>query len=552
MKIKINLFSLPALVLLFVMWITPGLVGRDPWKADEPFSFGLAYHMIQTNDWVVPELTGEPFLEKPPLYFMTAAAFGRLFSPPLDLVDAARLATAFYMSLAFLFFALTARELYGREHGAIAALLLLGCVHLQVTAHKLITDVGLFAGFAVALYGLALCRRRRTMGGFWLGTGTGIGFLSKGLLAPGLLVIIAVALPALFRQWRRKDYGLSLAIALAAALPWLVIWPAALYGRSPDFFMHWFWNQNFGRFLGFNAGSVGFNVAAPDPHTWYLLNLPLLAWPVILPAAWSLWHFRRSWREHPLFQLPLVAFIVILAVLSAASTNRGLYATPMLLPITLLAVPGVGLLPARAKVIANRASVLFFSVVALALWFGWFAMMTGSPVVIAQKLHEFQPDYVPSVNGALLTTAVLYSLAWLFLVTRATRSPDFAVVNWALGVVLAWGLVMTLWLPALNEGSSYRAAFTSLKKSMPPEYSCIESRGLGESERAMLEYFAGLQTRRIEALGPGNCDLMLEQRGGKAPESPSVPAWQKIWEFKHPSIRPKDIFTLYKKVGASS
>jgi hypothetical protein len=68
----------------------------------------------------------------------------------------------------------------------------------------------------------------------------------------------------------------------------------------------------------------------------------------------------------------------------------------------------------------------------------------------------------------------------------------------------------------------------------------------------MLEYFAGLQTRRIEALGPGNCDLMLEQRGGKAPESPSGAAWQKIWEFKHPSIRPKDIFTLYKKVGASS
>jgi len=548
---KINILSLPALVLLFVMWITPGLVGRDPWKADEPFSFGLAYHMIQTNDWVVPELTGEPFLEKPPLYFMTAAGFGRLFSPPLDLVDAARMATAFYIFLAFLFFALTARELYGKEHGAIAAILLLGCVHLQVTAHKLITDVGLFAGFAVAFYGFALSGRRRTMGGFWIGTGTGIGFLSKGLLAPGLLGIIAVVLPALFRQWRRKDYGLSLAIALAAALPWLVIWPAALYGRSPDFFVHWFWNQNFGRFLGFNAGSVGFNAASPDPHSWYILNLPLLAWPVILPAAWSLWHFRRSWRVHPVFQLPLVSFIVILAVLSAASTNRGLYATPMLLPITLLAVPGVGLLPARAKVIANRASVLFFGVVALLLWFGWFAMMTGSPAVIAQKLHEFQPDYVPSVNGVLLAAAVLYSLAWLFLVTRITRSPDFAFVNWALGVVLAWGLVMTLWLPALNEGSSYRAAFFSLKKSMPPGYSCIESRGLGESERAMLEYFAGLRTRRIEVFGAGNCDLLLEQRSGKAPESLPVPAWQKMWEFKHPSIRPKDIFTLYKRAGSA-
>ena len=321
---KINVLSLPALLLIFVVWITPGLFGRDPWKADEPYSFGIAYHMVQTGDWVVPTLTGEPFLEKPPLFYLTAAGFGLLFSPPLDQFDAMRLATAFYMFLAFLFFALTARELYGREYGAIAVLLLLGCIHLQVTAHKLVTDVALFAGFAIAFYGFALCGRRQTAGGFWIGTGTGVGFLAKGLIAPGMLGIVAVALPALFSQWRRKNYGVSLAVAFAAVLPWLVIWPAALYGRSPAFFREWFWHQNFCRFLGFNGGSVGFNGGSPDPHSWYILNLPLLAWPVILPAFWSLWHFRRSWREQPLFQVPRLAATVIRPGLSAAATNRSL------------------------------------------------------------------------------------------------------------------------------------------------------------------------------------------------------------------------------------
>jgi 4-amino-4-deoxy-L-arabinose transferase-like glycosyltransferase len=546
---KLNLLSLPALILIFIMWITPGLFNRDPWKADEPFTFGIAHHMIQTHEWVVPTLTGEPFLEKPPLFFMTAAWFGRVFSPPLNIVDATRLASAFSMFLALLFLALAARELYGKEHGAIAAILLIGCVHLQATAHKLITDVGLFAGFSIALYGLALAKRRKTAGGFWLGTGTGIGFLCKGLLAPGLLGITAIALPALFRQWRRKDYGLALVIALVSALPWLVIWPAALYRRSPVFFMHWFWNQNFGRFLGFNAGSVGFNVGTPDPHSWYLLNLPLLAWPVILPAAWSLWRFRRAWREHPLFQLPLLSFLVIFFVLSAASTNRSIYALPMLLPITLLAVPGMDVLPVRAKTLANRIIVLFFGILALLLWSGWIALLTGIPAGLSQKLHAFQPDYVPAVNGVLIAVACFYTLAWLFIIVRVARSPDQAPVNWTLGIVLTWGLIMTLWLPALNAGSSYRAAFTSLKKSLPPEYSCIESRGLGESERAMLEYFAGLRTRRIESSGPGSCDLLLEQRGGKAPESPT-PGWSKIWEFNHPSVRPKDIFTLYRKANS--
>ncbi len=543
---KIKTLALPIVTLLFVVWITPGLVGREPWKADEPYSFNLVYHMIESGDWVVPSLTGEPFLEKPPLFYLTAAVFGRLLSPPLELYDAARLAAAFYMFLAVLFFSLAARELYGREYAGIAAVLLLGCVHLQVTAHKLITDVGLFAGYAVALYGFALSSRRRAAGGFWIGIGTGIGFLSKGLLAPGTLGIIALALPALFPRWRTKDYGVSLGVALAAALPWLIVWPSALYGRSPALFVHWLWDENFGRFLGFNSGSVGFNLACRDSHSFYVLNLLWLGWPVIVPAIWALWHFRRAWREHPLYQLPLAAFGVILTVLSASSTNRPLYAVPLLLPLTLIAIPGLDALPARAKTLGNRASIALFGLLALLLWTGWFAMTTGTPAAIAQKLHEFQPDYAPSVDAGLLAAAVLYSLAWLFIVVRATRSPDFVAVNWTLGVVLVWGLTMTLWLPALNEGSSFRDPFMALKSSMPRHYTCIASRGVGESERGMLEYFTGIRTRRIEAFGRGSCDLLLEQRSGKD-ASKDEPGWEKIWEFKHPSERPKDIFTLYKK-----
>ncbi len=552
---KIKSLSIPLLILLFVVWITPGLVGREPWKADEPYSFNLVFHMIESGDWVVPSVTGETFLEKPPFFFLTASLFGRLFSPPLALYDATRLATAFYIFLALLFAALAARELYGEEYGTLAAILLIGCVHLQVTGHKLLTDVGLFAGFSMALYGLALCSRRPARGGFWLGTGTGLGFLTKGVIAPGMLGITAIALPLFFAAWRRKNYILTLALAVIAALPWLVIWPLALYRRSHNLFVHWFWYQNFGRFLGFNpGGAVGFNVSAPDPHDFYLRNLLGIGWPIVLPALWSLWHFRRDWRNHPLFQLPLVACIVMLAVLSASSTSRTLYAVPVLLPLTLLAIPGIDALPQNVRAAANRTSVLFFGAVALLLWLGWLSLMTGRPAFIAQQLHAFQPDYIPAVNGVLTAAALAYSLAWLVIVVRLTRRPDFAVVNWTLGMVLAWGLIMTLWLPALNAGSSYRAAFTALRKSLPEHYSCVASRGLGESERSMLEYFAGLQTRRIEAYGPGTCDLLLELRGRDArPLSAADPSWRELWEFRrHPNSRETDIFTLYGKYRAAT
>src|SRR5512135_272307 len=379
--------------------MTPGLIGREPWKADEPFTFGIANDMMRSGDWVVPRLTGEPFLEKPPLYYATAAVCGRLFSPPLEPYEASRMATAFYMSLAVLFFALTARELYGPGYGGRAVFLLIGCVLLQETGHKMITDVSLFAGFSIALYGFALCRRRGTVGGFWIGTGTGIGFLSKGLLAPGVIGLCAVLLPLLFPAWRRKDYRHSLMVSCAAALPWLIIWPVALFQRSPDFFMHWLVGENFGRFLGNNYGGiVGFNAHIKDSHSYYLTNLIWLAWPAVLPAAWSLWHFRKIRRDHPVYQIPVLVFVVMIAVLSASSTNRSLYAMQMLLPISLIALPAIPNIPGRIASIGNRFSILFFGSLALLLWLGWLAMITGNPAFIAHKLHDFQPDYVPSVK----------------------------------------------------------------------------------------------------------------------------------------------------------
>ena len=116
----------------------------------------------------------------------------------------------------------------------------------------------------MAFYGLALAVRRPKAGGFWLGTGVGLGFLSKGVLAPGMLGVTALLLPVLFKQWRRKEYFITLAVALAAALPWLVIWPALRLPAVSGAFRQWFWDQNFGRFLGgSHAGSAGFNPGRP-------------------------------------------------------------------------------------------------------------------------------------------------------------------------------------------------------------------------------------------------------------------------------------------------
>src|SRR6267378_5773659 len=113
-----------ALALLIAVWLAAGLFGRDPWKPDEAYTFGLVHHILHTGDWVVPTLAGQPFMEKPPVFFVSAALFARLFGALLPLHDAARLACAFYAGLTLLFLWLAARTLFGRE-AALAAVLVL-------------------------------------------------------------------------------------------------------------------------------------------------------------------------------------------------------------------------------------------------------------------------------------------------------------------------------------------------------------------------------------------------------------------------------------------
>ena len=65
--------ALPFTLLLGIAYVVPGLVGHDPWKPNEAYSFGIIYHIWGSGDWVVPILAGEPFMEKPPLFYISAA-----------------------------------------------------------------------------------------------------------------------------------------------------------------------------------------------------------------------------------------------------------------------------------------------------------------------------------------------------------------------------------------------------------------------------------------------------------------------------------------------
>jgi 4-amino-4-deoxy-L-arabinose transferase-like glycosyltransferase len=526
------------LALLFLAWMLPGLVGRDPWKADEPYTFGIVYHMLQTGEWLVPNVAGVPFLEKPPIYFISATAAARLFSPLFELHDAIRFVNIAWLFLTMLFLALAARELAGSKAAWNAPVLLMGCVILQVTAHKMVTDIALICGLSMGLYGLAASRRSPGWGGFWAGTGAGVGFLAKGLLAPGILGVVALGLPVLFAEWRSRSYGRALVVGAAASLPWVVIWPAMLYAQSREYFLEIFWYQNFGRFVGFAR------IMKPDTRWYYLINLPWHGLPVLPLAAWALWMRRAEWRVSPLFQLPLLTYAVTLAVLSMSASNRDLYALPTILPLTIIAAAAGDDLSERARNLMTRSSVVLFGVLGIVLWGALIAHLSGN-AALASVLPANTLHYGPR-DPRLIAAAAVLTVFWLFVVLRTMREEGPLLLAWTAGMVLVWGLAMTLWLPWLEASASYRGIFSSLRESLPADHRCVASFGMGESERAMIEHYAGIQVRPIDYGGEASCDLLLVALERRHIDTSSLPAWTVIWVGQRPQDRPKEHYTLFR------
>ncbi|HUJ79604.1 MAG TPA: phosphatase PAP2 family protein [Nitrospiria bacterium] len=531
------------LIALFgLLSLGPGLVGRDLWNPDEGYSFSIIHHMAVSHDWVVPMLTGEPFMEKPPLYYLTATVSMRWFSPWLPPHDAARLTSGLYVILVFVFTGLAGRELWGRGYGLAAGLILAGCIGLWQQAHKLVTDVALLSGVAMALYGLVLSRRLPVRAGVWVGTGVGVGFLSKGVIAPGMIGVTAVVLPLLFPPWRRRSYLITLLVAGVAAAPWLVIWPLALYERSPQLFEAWWWVNNLGRFVG------GVDVGAVHKPWFYTQTLPWFLWPAWPLALWTLWRKGRDGWRHPEVQLLLISAVVMMVTLWLAATAREMYLLPLLLPLSLLGAAEIHALPAGVVKAVRSSHGALFGLIAALIWSGWLIMMmTGRPPHLSLLSKGLPGDYAPTFHPVLFAVALLCSLFWLAALNRPWPSSLRLLLSWSSGMLLVWGLTMTLWLPWIDDAKSYRPVVLSMMRVLPAHYQCIASRDLDEPQRAAFEYLGGIVTARVEANSSADCDLLLVQlRGRQQPVNPG-PDWHWLWEGHRPG-ESRERFELYRRI----
>jgi 4-amino-4-deoxy-L-arabinose transferase-like glycosyltransferase len=525
-------------------WLLPGLVGHDPWKTDEAVIFGIVSEMLRTGDWVVPHLAGEPFAERAPLIAWVAALFVRAFGGILPAHDAARLASGLFMAVTLAGISAAAVALHGRRAGRIAVLLLIGCLGLLIRAHEMSTDLAGLAGLALGLAGLALASSRPIGGGILAGAGTAIAFLGDGFAPAMLLLALLAALPLAGSKWRTREYAIAAGVALLVAIPVAALWPALLWQRAPETFSHWLAASLATRWSGgITRGALADFAYFPKMLAWY-------AWPALPLAAWTIWRARRTLASREDLRLALVAAAVFLAALVLVAEAREVNAMPLLLPLVLLGVAELDSLPRGAASALDWFGVTTFALVAIAIWAGWAAAMTGSPAPVAEWLAREVPGYRYPFRFVPFTLAALLTCIWIVVVARSLRTTRRAVVNWSAGITMIWMLTMTLGLPLVDQARSYRGISAQLREALGGP-ACTIGVGVGDAQRALLDYFIGLRLVPPESRRAAGCDTLLVQQvaGREMPFDAS--AWRETWRGSRPGDR-SESFVLFRRAGRAA
>jgi len=505
-----------------------GLVGRDPWKSEDAIAFAIGWEMVQRGDWLVPHLARELALDAPPLIPWLSALGIAALSPPLSAPDAGRIAVGVLLVALLALTGATANRLGDRPLTWMPVLILVGSVGLFDRSHQLSSELGLAVAVALAMFGCALARERPVAGGIAIGLAGAMAFLAAGSPGPVWALVPALVLPLFGVPWRTARYGVALMVAAVVAIPLLVAWPLALYERAPSLLETWRVADPLLAMIPFQGGN------GPPSPDWLLRNLIWFAWPAVPLIAWMIWIRARGFNggfRDPALVLPAVFALWMLAWLVVTPEPRSMQMLPVLTPLAILAALEIDTMKRGQSAALDWFGILTFGLVGIALWAFWIdAYINGMSARVAILLRDAQAGYGTSFNLRSMLAALFLTGLWVVLVRPARRSNRRAVLNWAAGITLIWGLSSTIWLPYINSRRTYDTLGQQLSVYRPAPPACTVRRGLGDAQRALFYYFGGMITVPADSPQAGACDSLLVQYGRVEGGAPEVPGYSIVWQ----------------------
>jgi 4-amino-4-deoxy-L-arabinose transferase-like glycosyltransferase len=393
-----------AIVLTVVFYVWPLTLDAPIVDPDEGLHAAIAQEMLDRGDAVMPRFLGEPFLDKPILYFWALMASLRALGAS---EMAVRVPGLLFGWLGTLTTALLAWQIAGWRAAAIAFCLYATSLVPLGLSQVAVHDVALVPWATLAILFLWRADRSATAGGMLRSAALAGVFVGLAMLTKGLVGVALVGVPfAVFLVIERRltvrivlAGVVTLAIGACIAAPWFL----AMERLRPGY-LHYFFVER--HVMGFATTT---QTHGQRPWWYYLPVVAGGAWPWVLyapfaalgrPAASSAGARRLLWMW----------VVIDLVVLSAAGSKLVTYLMPLFPAIAILGALAWDDRLRRAGDPGGATSPAGFTA---AIWLHAFIGVSVVPAVLTFAGIEFgvQVGSAAWIGSALLVAGYLAVLA---------------------------------------------------------------------------------------------------------------------------------------------
>jgi 4-amino-4-deoxy-L-arabinose transferase-like glycosyltransferase len=556
-----------ALILLSLLYVLPGYIGREPWKEADAAAFGLMSGLANgSSEWLSPRFLGlEPDIAGL-LPYWVGALFIKVFGAldpefvvriPFALMLAAAIASVWYavyhlahlpkaQPVVFAFGGQADRRDYARAMGDAALLIFIACLGLAHIGHETAVDVFnvAFTGFILAALAQTTAQTVRlreaseyeafpkpvvssllrpvALGALGL---TGLLLSGQPFMALTFALLATLSTPLLVsRRWHAISTDGRRAI-MTFGMGWAVLTTAVALAL-------WAFNLpvSYPTELGL-APRLGW-------YRWLKLVL-WFAWPAMPLALWALWQWRRQWlTAHIAVPLSFIAVALVHTVIAADATRTMLLALPPLVVMASFALPT---LKRRVTAWIDWFALLFFSGSGVLIWIIWLAIHTGFPAQPAANVARLAPGFEASFSALPTILALIVTGMWIALVRWRTGSVKPAIwkgmVLSAGGSAWCWLLLTTLWLPLLNHGLSYGPLAREVRATLSPT-ACVNTIGLSQAQLSAVQ--SHLSVKVVPEQLSNDCDALLvtSDASGNLGDRINLPNWAlqaRLWQWNNRS-----------------
>ena len=444
----------------FALVVAPLVSPAPLFDPDEGLHAAIAQEMVQRGDYVTPTFLGEPFLDKPILFFWAEAASLRLCGGG---ERAVRLPPLLFGLLGMASVAALGASLFGRAAGLTAGIvygtMLLPLGVSQVAVH----DIGLVPFLCLAAYcvvrasiddpgpGIA-----RVAGlGVLAGAALGLSILTKGLVGVVFVCVFAACLGVARPHAIRRIAGvlaIAAVVSAAVAAPWYL----AMEHAHPGYLHYYFVERHLRGYLTATQRHAG-------RGWWYYVPIAIggaLPWTAYLAVA------ARELRARPARLLVWCWFAAGLMFLSAGESKLVTYALPLFPALAILVGDGLA-----AQLSAPAAPGRGFRIAAVLHTIVLAALPAAGLAAVQWKFGASHPLLWPVVAAVAVVV-----IAAMMRARRSTTLDGFMSGASAAAIVSLVGMMAVLphaaaWMTAKDLAGALNGMGT-----LPPRVSVFDER----------------------------------------------------------------------------